>query len=599
MSSNDDKKFLPINYTSREFTSIRSDLLEMAERYYPDSFQDFSEASFGAMMLDAVAYVGDQLSFYLDYNVNESFLDTAFQFDNVLRHGRVLGYRSEGPSSTTGEVALYIRVPAASGGMGPDLSYIPILKRGSRFQSTNGQGYVLIENVDFNDPANPVVVARVDNISGAPTHYAIKAYGNVISGQFGQRTITVGAFERFKRIRLKNPDIVEIISIFDTEGNEYFEVDYLSQDMVFKEIENINYKNDNVPSILKPLLVSRKFVIERDAIGLSIQFGSGDASVNDVVVNPQNVALDVFGKSYVSDTTFDPTRLSKNKSYGICPANTQLFITYRTSGGNVSNTATGELNKVIAASLQFEDANVLSRSGINEVRASVEVSNERPLTGLVSQPSTNEVKRRIFDTFPTQNRAVTQSDYENIVYRMPKKFGSVKRCSVYKDQDSLKRNLNMYVISEDSRFKLIKTNDTIKKNIKTWLNNYRMVNDTIDILDPYIINLGIEFTVKLISGHQKDNVINQCYQKLTSAFSEGFFIAESFKVSDVYTELKNVAGILDVTNVTITNKSGGQYSPTSFNINKNMSPDGSEVIAPANAVFEIKFPNVDIKGKIK
>ena len=599
MSKNDDKKFLPINYTNREFSGIRSDLVQMAERFYPDTFQDFSEASFGAMMIDAVAYVGDQLSFYLDYNVNESFLDTSFQYDNVIRHGRILGYRQDGPSTTAGEIAIYVRVPAASAGLGPDLSYIPILKRGSRFESTNGQGYILTENVDFNDPANPIVVAAVNNISGAPTHYAIKAYGSVISGKFGQRTITVGAYERFRRVKLKNRNIIEIISVFDDEGHEYFQVDYLSQDMVFKEIPNKSYQTDNVPSILKPMLVTRKYVVERASNGITLQFGSGDVADTNVVASPQKVAMDVFGKSYVTDVTFDPTRLSKNTSYGISPSNTKLYITYRTSGGAASNTAVGNLNKVLNASLDFADSNLLNSGKIQQIKQSIEVSNEKPITGVVSDPSAGEIKRRIFDTFPTQNRAVTQADYENIAYRMPKKFGSIKRCTVYKDADSLKRNLNMYVISEDSSFKLIKRNNTIKNNLKTWLNNYRMVNDTIDILDPFIINLGIEFIIRLVPGKNKDSVISKCYSRLSSFYSQGFFVAEHLQISDIYSELKKVEGVLDVTNVKIVNNVGGQYSPVSFNVNKNMSPDGSQLLSPANAIFEIKYPNVDIRGKIK
>jgi len=90
------KKLVPIDYTSREFESIRRDLIDLASRFYPDSFQDFSEGSFGAMMIDSVAYVGDQLSLYLDYNVNEAFLDTSYQLSNIMRHGRVLGYKAQG-----------------------------------------------------------------------------------------------------------------------------------------------------------------------------------------------------------------------------------------------------------------------------------------------------------------------------------------------------------------------------------------------------------------------------------------------------------------------------------------------------------------------
>ena len=197
---NNQKKIVPINYTNREFESLRDDLMQIAERIYTESFQDFSEASFGSIMLDAVAYVGDQLSFYLDYNVNESFLDTAYQFNNVVRHGRILGYKYTGRPSTYGTVAVYVMVPASSVALGPDRDYIPILRKGTRFTSEAGQSYVLTENINFADSKNPIVVARTDETTGAPTQFAIKAYGSVVSGFFGSETISVGAYEKFKRV---------------------------------------------------------------------------------------------------------------------------------------------------------------------------------------------------------------------------------------------------------------------------------------------------------------------------------------------------------------------------------------------------------------
>ncbi len=595
----DQKKFLPISYVNRDFMGIRGDLLQMAERFYPENFQDFSEASFGAMMIDAVAYVGDQINFYLDYNINESFLDTAFQYDNVLRHGRALGYKPQGASSTFGEVALYVQIPADSSGLGPDTGYIPILQRGTRLSSKNGLAFILTENVDFNNPSNPIVVSQVDNTTGSPTYYAIKAYGNVVSGRLGQKKIKVGAFERFRTVQLGNPNIVEIVSVYDAEGNQYYEVDYLAQDMVYKEIANNNFKNDNVPSILKPMLVSRKFVAEPTRNGYTLQFGSGDAAATDVVASPQSVAIDTFGKSYVTNTSFDPSRLSQNTSYGIVPSDTTLYVTYRVSNRTNSNVVVAGINKVASAKVTFEDRTKLNNANINTVINSLEVSNETPITGDVSSPSTSEVKRRIYDTFPTQNRAVTQADYESIALRMPGKYGSVKKVTIVKDADSLKRNLNLYVISEDKFGKLTQTNATIKNNLKVWLNNYRMINDTIDILDPYIINIGIEFVARLTPGQNKNTVMGAANRAIRDSLKSGFFIAEPLYVSNIYSELKKVEGILDVVSVKIINKAGGQYSGTTFNINKNMSLDGSYLLAPANAVFEIKYPEVDIRGKLK
>jgi hypothetical protein len=593
-----DKK-IPINYTNRDYRSIKNDLEQIAERFYPDTFQDFSEASFGSLMLDSISYVADQLSFYLDYNVNEMFLDTSFQRSNIERHGRILGYKTQGRASTYGVVSLYVLVPAATIGMGPDTNYLPILKRGSRFTSRNGLNFVLTNNVDFSDPRNETVVATVDNTTGAPTFFAVKAYGNVVSGFFKQERITVGDYERFKTIQLQSTNVSEIVSIMDSDGNEFYEVDNLSQDIIYREIPNNNFKNDNTPSVMKPFLVSRKFVSYIERNRTFIQFGSGNPNETNVVANPQNVAIDVFGKSYVTDTTFDPTRLTKNENFGIVPSNTTLTVVYRTTNPTNSNVAVGALSQVSNPILEFNNRTQLLNSKVDGVIRSIEVSNEKPITGDISTPTTEEMKNRIFDSFSSQNRAVTQIDYENLVYRMPAKFGSVKRCSVQRDPDSQKRNLNMYVISEDSFGKLIVTNDTIKKNIKVWLNQHRMINDTIDIIDPYILNMGINFVVSATESTNRFDLNERCIAALGKKFGKSFYIGESINISEIYKELNKVNGVYEVISVTLVNKSGTNYSGNAIDIRSNLSPDGTSLVIPKNAVVEIKYPDTDIKGQVR
>lgn len=592
------KKIIPINYTNREFTTIKQDLLELAERLYPDSFQDFSEASFASLMIDTVAYVGDQLSFYLDYNVNESFLDTAYQYNNILRHGRVLGYKFTGRPSTYGIAAFYVSVPATSAGLGINRNYAPVLKKGTQLNSSTGLTYTLTESINFADHKHPVVVATTD-VNGAPTHYGIKAYGRVVSGQMITQTVNVGAFQKFTRVRLNSANVSEIISVYDSDGNEYFEVDYLAQDIVYKDISNTNYKNDNVPSIIKPFLVARKFTVERDINGVYLQFGSGKSNASNIAAEPQSVAMDVFGKEYTNAKTFDPTRLSENEAFGIVPENTTLTVNMRVTNPGNSNLAARQLNQVSRVLMDFEDSTILSRALMQDVRNSIEVENESPITGDVSNPNSAEIKQRIYDTFPTQNRAVTQVDYENLAYRMHSKFGSIKRVSVQKDFDSQKRNLNMYVVSNDSFGKLTKTNSTIKRNLKVWINQYRMINDTIDILDPYIINLGIQFHIKAVPGADKKIVLARCVEALSQNFGSNYYIGESVVISDIYKILNNVPGVLDVIKARLFNKTGANYSSATININKNLSPDGDRLVVPKNAIVEFKFKNTDFVGKAK
>ena len=156
-------------------------------------------------------------------------------------------------------------VPASATGIGPDRRYMPIVKRGTSFTSQNGLNFVLTEDVNVNDSKNQIITARTDSTTGAPTFYAVRCYGSVVSGRFGNIQVEVGAYERYKRVSLKNANIAEIISVFDSDGNEYFEVDNLSQDTIFEEIPNVNFKNDNVPSIIKPTVVARRFITTRTA----------------------------------------------------------------------------------------------------------------------------------------------------------------------------------------------------------------------------------------------------------------------------------------------------------------------------------------------
>ena len=220
------RKTPAIDYTSRDFSTIKNDLMEYAKRYYPDTFKDFSKPSFGALLLDTVSYVGDILSFYTDYQANESFLSTAIEYDNILKLANALGYKYKPYPSSTGLVTLYSLIPADSMAA-PDKDYMPIMKRGSAFTSTAGARFTLVEDLDFSKTTNEIVVANVDSTTGAPTSYAVKMVGQVVSGEYGLETITVGNFQKFLKLQLGANNINEIISVTDSNGNQYYEVDYL------------------------------------------------------------------------------------------------------------------------------------------------------------------------------------------------------------------------------------------------------------------------------------------------------------------------------------------------------------------------------------
>lgn len=314
-------------------------------------------------MLDTVSYVGDVLSFYMDYNVNESFLETAVESNNIIKLARQLGYRYKGVPVASGLITLYLVVPASSDGVQPDLDYAPIIKSGTIFGSSEqGITYTLNEDVDFSLSSNEVVVATVDSTTGVPTGYAIKAYGEIISGEVKTKNIEVGAYQRFRKVLIPDSNISEIISVTDTQGNQYYEVDYLSQDTIYTSIVNKDSDSSAVPSIMKPKKAPRRFVFEQLSNQYYLQFGYGSETnlTNEKISDPSKVLLQVNGKDYVVDESFDPTNLIETEKMGVSPTNTTLSITYRTNSVNKTNIGAKTLTTVSNAKYSFSNIGSLS-----------------------------------------------------------------------------------------------------------------------------------------------------------------------------------------------------------------------------------------------
>jgi hypothetical protein len=597
------KIIAPIKYTARDFGSIKDSLTEYAKRYYPDTYKDFNEASFGSLMLDTVAYVGDILSFYVDYQANESFLDTALEYKNIVKISKQMGYKYQATPSSTGEVAFYVLIPANSAGTAPDEAYYPILQRGSSVLSSNQTKYILVEDVDFSIPDNEIVVARTNSITGAPTSYAVKAFGRVLSGEIVSEQVEVGSYTKFRKLELKRgSDVSEILSIIDANGHEYFEVDYLSQDVVYKEFKNPTTAHKHTaPKIIKPVVVPRRFTVEREPARTFLQFGYGSESdlSSDQIVDPSNVLLERTGKEYITDTSFDPYNFITSDKFGVAPSNTTLDVIYRVNQAANSNSPVGAVTSPIDITMKFTDAFNLVESKISDVRSSLEIINETPILGDLTFRDPSNIKARAYGTFYSQNRAVTSQDYKTLSYSMDPKFGSIKRCNIILDQDSFKRNLNLYIISESPSGKLISANNSIKENLKTWLSKYKMISDTIDILDARVINLGIDFSVVSEPNIDKGLVLQKCFAALQEHFKISAEIGEPFYVTKIYSVLNNVEGVVDTFKVDIFQKTGDNYSDTFFNVKNNMSADGRFILIPKNVIYEIKFMDDDVRGVVK
>jgi hypothetical protein len=593
----------PINYTSRDFESIKNDLENYAKRYYPTTFKDFSEASFGSLMLDLVAYVGDQLSFYADFQANESFLDSAIRYDNVVRLSETLGYKNQGVAKSTGQVAIYMLVPVAVNSRAPDLDYFPILQQGTILSGDNGAIFTLTSDVDFSDSNNEITVARTDSNTGNPTFFAVKAFGQVVSGQQYEEQLTVGNYQRFLRLSLGRPNITEVLSVKDSQGNEYYEVENLSQDVVLSQVKNVDDgSREAVPYSMRVTPVPRRYVVEFNTNNTtSIQFGYGseDNLTGNVIADPADVVLNVDSKPYVTETTFDPTNLIKTDKFGVVPTNTSLTVIYTANNTNTANAAVGSVTQIITPKLLFKDRTALSEATISTMVSSIEVDNEQPILGDTTPLTAEEVRTRAFGTYAAQNRAVTREDYMNLAYRMPTKFGKIKRANVIRDKNSLKRNLNMYILSEDINGNLTSPNSVLKENLKVWLDNYRMINDTIDILDGKVINIGIRYEIIPDLDINRFDLLEQCNKAINDNFlTIKFGIGESVFISDIYKVLNDVPGVTDTKSVELYNRNGGTYSNYIYDIDANLSNDGRYLRIPSDSAAEIRIPNTDIVGVI-
>jgi len=594
------KKTPPIRYTSRDFASIKDDLVNYAKVYYPETYKDFNEASFGSLLFDMVAHVGDVLSFYVDYQANESFLDSAIETQNILRLAKQMGFKYPGSASSTCICTFYVTVPAASGTAAPDEDLIPILHAGSTLTARNGASFVLSEDIDFSRDDVQIKCAEVDT-NGQPISYVFKAYGEVFSGALETEFVEIGAYQKFMKVALDTEKVSEIISVIDSEGHEYHEVDYLSQNVIFKAIRNRkNSDKENAPYVLREMHSPRRFVVEHTIAGETIlQFGYGSETTlqEEKFPDPATAALKQYAKNYYKDESFDPNIMLSTEKFGVVPPDGTLTVICRRQTAEDVNLPIGSINGISSPVLSYTVSNV-SSANQSSIRDSISVYNDEPVTGQIAAMTPEEIRMRAIDAYASQNRAVTKQDYLSMIYRMPGKFGAIKRANILQDKDSFKRNLNLYVVSEDSSRNLSLASSTLKKNLKIWLNQHRMINDTIDVLDGRIVNFGIEFELVGVLDKEPSEILSVSIEALKEEYKEKFFFGVPFYISDVYRILNDLPEVIDVKTVNIVRRTGTSYSSVNYDIEKNITGDGRFIMVPEDMILELRFPDQDIVGVI-
>jgi len=598
------------SFLNKDFASFRAELLEYARTYFPDKIQDFSEASLGGLFLDLASYVGDVSSFYLDHQFRELDPQTAVERANIERMARTAGVKITGASPAVATVSFTIQVPAEQQGSKyqPQTSALPILLKESTVIADNSIVFNTVQDIDFGERDEVgTLIATVEikstDASGNPSAYLLTRKVTCVSGDRVAETFEIpDTFEAFRTISLGNSNVSQILDLRDDEGNTYYEVESLVQDTVYVGTSNQDGDSFQVNQSLAVRPAPYRFITTTTtSTGITtIRFGSGrgDTLDKDIVPDPADLSLPLYGRTNFNRFSIDPENLLKTRTLGISPKGTNLTVQYRYGGGLSHNVGARAITALGSIAMKFpgSPASLTSRA----VRTSVFASNERPAIGGEDAPTLDQIRGLISSARNLQSRIVTKKDLLARVYTMPPEFGRVFRASVRTNPVNPLSSL-LYIINRDRNGFLQTSPDTLKKNLANYLNEFRLIADAIDILDSQIINIGIDFEISVQPNFSKEAVLKSCIQKLITYFNiENFQIEESILLSDLTNIIFNVTGVLSVTNIKVRNLTGAvgtrSYANNTYNISANTKK--GILFTPPGGIFEVKYLNEDIRGTV-
>ena len=610
-----------IKYLNKDFNSFSANLIEFTKTYYPDTFSDFTEGSPGLMFMEMASYVGDVLSYYTDTQLQEVFLDTVQERTNIFHLAYTLGYKPKVTSVATTNLDIFQLVPSQTNGeYKPDFNYALTLNQPTTFSSNNIN--FLLQNpvvFDYSSSFDPteVTIYSVDSNQN-PEYYLLKKSTQVISAERVSQDFEIGDIQRFLILNLIDEEIINIESIVGSDGNEYTEVPYLAQDTVFENIANVQgntttlYENYlETPYLLKLKRVPRRFVSRFTADNiLELQFGAGDSNKTDeeILPVPDNIGLGGRDGRSKLDQSIDPSNFLHSQTYGKAPSNTTLTVTYLRGGGIGSNVAANTITSINSVTINSKPN--LSGPILSFCEESLACSNPLAATGGGGADTVEEIKQKTAANFASQQRVITKEDYLIRTLSMPPIYGSVSKAYIVKSSEIEKDTLNtessqissnLYILGYDNNKKLTNCNEATKTNLSTFLNYYKPLTDSINIMNGFIINFGIDFEITTFRNNNNQQVLLDCITELKNYFNiEKWQINQPIIESEVYNLIGNVKGVQSVINVTFSNIAGEEsgYSIYKYDF-KTATKDG--IIYPSldPSIFEIKFPNTDIKGKIK
>ena len=608
-----------IKYLNRNFSEIREKLIEYSKTYYPNTYNDFSPSSPGMMFMEMSAYVGDILSFYLDNNIQETFTTLARQSNNLYELAYMFGYKPKvtGVAQTTIDIFQQVPSKLVGGQYVPDMDYSLVIGENSTVTSTlNSDLTFLIEDkcdFSFSSSLDPTEISVYEIAGTDPQYYLLKKSRKAISSNINTLTFTFDQHIPFPTIDINANNIVGILDIFDSDGNQYFEVDYLGQEMVFDNVENTNVNDPNyssdldIPYLLKLKKIQRRFATRfTSADNLRIQFGSGNSNDTDELItpNPNNVGIGLPFEQTKLTTAFSPTNFLFTNTYGIAPSNTTLTVRYLTGGGVESNVPVGDLTSLNTSNIKFNSSNLNSVTA-NYIFGSVEVTNPKAADGGSAGDTLEELRQNTLSSISAQKRSVTMDDYAIRALSMPPIFGTVSKTFIEKskiqdNQTSTLETLSLYVLSQNASQQFTISSNALKNNLRTYLSQYKIIGDSIEIKDAFIINIAIDFEIIVFPNFNNNNVILSCIAELQEYFNrDKWQINQPILLRDLFILLDKVTGVQTVKDIKITNKAGvsSGYSQYGYDIS---SATQNRVVYPSldPSIFEIKYPNRDIKGRV-
>ena len=601
-----------IKYVNRDFGDFRSQLIEYAKNYFPDSYNDFSPTSPGMMFIEMAAYVGDVLSFYQDTQLQETYIQHAKNPTNLYNLAYMMGYRPKITSPSEVNVTVSQLVGAVGGN--PNWNEALKIPANTRLKATtSGQVNFLINKpVDFTFSSSyddTFVGVETLDITGTPSTFRLTKTANAVSGEVKTVTQAITSVEKFKTITIDDTDIIGVLSITENNGNTiWYEVPFLGQDTVF--IDNTNTAPDSqvVPYSLTLQRVPRRFVTRFTSTGqLQIQFGAGITGQDDSVITPDPTNVGFGSTQGVSriDYAFDPSNFLSTKSYGLAPSNTTLTIKYLVGGGVAANTPANSVNTLIG----YGGA-VLDSLGNTTRVSSVTFNNTEAASGGRDGDTVDELRENSLRAFNEQGRAVTLQDYTVRALSMDSRYGSIAKIYITQDQltnpnsatdsiiDSNPLSLSLYMLAYDNNKNLTTATSTLKSNLKTYLSEYMILTDALNIKDAFVVNIGVNFDIIVRPNFIGRDVLLSCTNLLQDYFDIAKWnINQPINVSSIYTLLDQVKGVQTVQKVEIVNNVGDTYSQYAYDIK---GATRNNIVYPSYdpMIFEVKYPNIDIKGRI-